>query len=360
MAQETPTKETTLEELGSGEPTSQPVVLFPGGSLVLRLHSSSRHECQSLLVSGEVLTAASEVFKDRITKLVSRVPMDLSSRYCYMEMYEPQTDSLACIVQHLHHEDNLLPEPNDFQSTAKAAVYAQRYKCEKATRSWFLLLLDRMRPDVQDAACIGLELLVLCIIGGRDAEKRLTERTRRATKLLDSSFRDVWSKTSPLEALPPLLKGIVSDMSAAEFGLTDFKLDQIAEGQDVLRNQIEMAVCNGYDLLSSQARCFEQRGSQCRSCGRQFDGCVLQCTGCASDTQDLQCSGPSRQSEFISTLRSQGVLNGLSLKHIPVSDLLWRIRASAEHTLHWCSGLNECPLKKELHILWETCKDIGN
>lgn len=122
----------------------------------------------------------------------------------------------------------------------------------------------------------------------------------------------------------------------------------------MLRNRIQIAVCDGYDFLSSQPKCFDQRGKQCKSCGRRFDEYIWQCTGCDLETQQLQCSGSSRQCEFISTLRSQGVLDGLALRCISVEDLLKRIRASAEDTLHWCTELNKCPLRTELHTLCET------
>ena len=126
----------------------------------------------------------------------------------------------------------------------------------------------------------------------------------------------------------------------------------------MLRNIIQSAVLDGYDLLSSESKYFDQRGRQCKSCGRQFDECTWQCTGCDSETQQLQCSLASRQCELISTLRSQGVLEGFVLKCISVGDLLKRIRAAAEDTLHWCTRLDKCPLRKELHALRETTEGI--
>ena len=204
MAQITPTGERALEEFGSVEPTSQPIVLFPEGKLVVRLHSFSRNECQSFLVSGEVLKLASEVLKNRITELQNPLP----GRCSYLNIFAHETEFLAVIIRFLHYQDNVSSEPNDLQFLAKVAIYAQRYNLERAMKPWFVYQLEMMNVTADDAATIGFELLILHIVGGEVPTRKFANTTLRAAKLLDPSFRDIWSKTSPLDAFPPFLQSV--------------------------------------------------------------------------------------------------------------------------------------------------------
>ena len=198
MAQITPTREMALQEIGSVDSMSQPIVLFPEGTLVLRLHSSPRNECQSFLVSSEVLKLASEVLKNRITELQSPI----------LNIFEQDTKPLAIIIRSLHHQDNIWSAPNDLQSLAKVAIYARKCKFERAMKPWFVDQLEMIHIIADDAVSIGFELLILHIVGGEVPTKKFTKRTLRAAKLLDPFFGDIWSRTSPLDALPPFLQSV--------------------------------------------------------------------------------------------------------------------------------------------------------
>lgn len=198
MAQITPTREMALQEIGSVDSMSQPIVLFPEGTLVLRLHSYPRNECQSFLVSSEVLKLASEVLKNRITELQSPI----------LNIFEQDTKPLAIIIRSLHHQDNIWSAPNDLQSLAKVAIYARKCKFERAMKPWFVDQLEMIHIIADDAVSIGFELLILHIVGGEVPTKKFTKRTLRAAKLLDPFFGDIWSRTSPLDALPPFLQSV--------------------------------------------------------------------------------------------------------------------------------------------------------